>query len=125
MIYLLGGGRFKYFFNLHPEIEEGEPIFYCLFKGVGEKPPTSLPPFTSPKSTIHGLVNIRNIDPARNVFFFGIITSGHQSFMSNMVRQEKISTDVVTSAMEKYGLKLEPRHCLRLSQGWHLEDHPS
>ena len=30
--------------------------------------------------------------------------------MSNMARQQKISTDVVTSAMEKYGLKLEPRH---------------
>ena len=38
------------------KIGEDAPIFYYLFKGVGEKPPTSLPLFTSPKSTIHGLV---------------------------------------------------------------------
>ena len=119
---------FQIFFQFSPlKLGKMNPCF-TLVKGVGEKPPTSLPPFTSPKSTIHGLVYIPNMDPVRNdVIFLVASPGGHQSFMSmsNMVRQEKISTDVVTSAMEKYGLKLEPRHCLRLSQGWHLEDHPS
>ena len=47
-----------------------------MVKGVGEKPPTSLPPFTSPKSTIHGLVYIPNMDLVRNDVIFLVASPG-------------------------------------------------
>ena len=67
MIYLLGGGRFKYVVQCSPlKLGKMHPFFTICSKGLVKKPPTSLPLFTSPKSTIHGLVNIQNIDPVRN-----------------------------------------------------------